>query len=151
MSSAVILPPNDYVPPPEYPAAAAEIGALFYYPPHGRKTMRAACEAVVSAYERGEITEAVVLTNNGTETKWCQRLMRASAGVCFIRGRLAFAHPERGVWKPICGQMVHYLGPDLLRFAAVFRRFGVVLRYAGAGTGAVFFEPIRMAAIGGAA
>lgn len=82
--------------------------------------------------ESPNITQAIVLTNNATETVWGQRLLTNAAAVCFPAGRINF-HDHNGRPREdsgaLQGQMIAYLGTaqDAERFTSVFNRFGVVL------------------------
>lgn len=71
----------------------------------------------------------VCLTNNGTETVWCQTLLQACTAACFIRGRLRFIDADgEPSGAPLQGQMVTYYGPRPNLFAEEFAQFGKVLR-----------------------
>lgn len=73
--------------------------------------------------------EAIVLVNNATETGWGSRLLQNSAAVCFPFKRVKFLNEsleEQG--KPIQGQMICYIGRDVLKFKAEFKQHGVVMK-----------------------
>ena len=83
--------------------------------------------------ESSEVTQAVVLTDNATETHWGAVLLQASASVCFPTGRVHF---DRGdglsASAPVQGQILVGMGPELDRNAFV-ERFGAL--------GPVFIRP----------
>lgn len=63
---------------------------------------------LIPALEANEVGQAVVLTNNCTETGWCQTLMAHAWALCFPKGRIHFWGPlERGN-SPRQGQMFFY-------------------------------------------
>jgi len=69
-----------------------------------------------------------VLVNNGTETKWGQRLLASSSAVCFPSGRIKFIDQNGQPGAPLQGQMIVYLGSNAAQFAQAFADFGAVLR-----------------------
>lgn len=88
---------------------------------------------LIDEYEAKRVTAAILLVNNGTETKWGQALLRRYP-VCFVG-----AHEDRGsrisFWKhdpdePKAGnryaQMIFFLGDYTQTFASVFSQFGVI-------------------------
>jgi hypothetical protein len=50
-------------------------------------------DKLVSHYQEGKLTSAVVLVNNGTETGWFQRLAAVASAVCLPAGQVRFAEP----------------------------------------------------------
>lgn len=72
----------------------------------------------------GDVPEAIVLTNNTTDTEWAQSLLEASSAVCFTRGRIAFDRPDSKANKGTRqGQIFFYLGNDPESFVAAFEEF----------------------------
>ena len=82
-------------------------------------------EKLIAEYEAGNVTEAVLLVNANTETRWFEKLWKFS--ICFVRGRLKFWNPEKttAVGAPH-GNAVIYVGAFPERFAAEFQRIGTV-------------------------
>lgn len=75
------------------------------------------------------ITSACVITNNATETKWGQQLLRMAKSVCFLCSRVKFLTPQ-GIAKltGLQGQMVCYIGGDTNAFATHFRSYGIIVK-----------------------
>lgn len=71
--------------------------------------------------------ESICLVNNGTETVWGQKLLRASDAVCFPAGRIRFIDPDGNPGAPLQGQMITYRGPSPARFTDEFAAFGTVM------------------------
>jgi ParB family chromosome partitioning protein len=103
-------------------------GRVFTNPPYAADLVGLFAEKLAASYEDGHVSQACVLVNNATETRWFQRLLSVASAVCFPRGRVRFWHPEKKSASPLQGQAVVYLGPAVATFAAVFSGFGAVPR-----------------------
>jgi phage N-6-adenine-methyltransferase len=107
-------------------------GRVWMNPPYAQPLISQFCERVATAYESEEIEAAIVLVNNGTETRWGQRLLGVATAVCFPSGRIRFLDPEGNpVGAPLQGQMVAYLGDNPHGFAEVFGELGICLTAEG--------------------
>ena len=100
---------------------------VFLNPPYAQPLIAEFAEAIASKYESGEIEQACVLVNNGTDTAWFQRLLDVASAVCLIRGRVKFLDPDGNPGAPLQGQAVVYIGDKHGQFAEHFRQFGKVL------------------------
>lgn len=103
-------------------------GNVWMNPPYAQPLIADFAEAVASKIESGEIDQACVLVNNGTETGWFQRMLSAASAVCFPRSRIRFVDPSGNPsGAPLQGQAVLYMGGNREAFAAAFSEKGVVL------------------------
>lgn len=103
-------------------------GRVWMNPPYAQPLIFDFAEAVSSKYESGEIEQACVLVNNGTETSWFQRLLKSASAVCFPRSRIKFVDPSgMPSGAPLQGQAVIYMGGNVDDFVAVFSEKGAVL------------------------
>jgi hypothetical protein len=101
---------------------------VWFNPPYARGLIGRMIDELAMRLVWGEVEEAVVLTNNGTETRWGQWLLDHADATCFPSRRIAFLNPE-GVpgTQALQAQMFSYFGPHVDRFAAEFADVGVIL------------------------
>lgn len=99
-------------------------GKLWMNPPYSNPEVQQFTEKAVDEYLSGNITEAVVLTNNSGDTAWHHALAEASTAMCITRGRIRFESPTRSSNSPAMGQSFFYLGRNVARFAEVFSEIG---------------------------
>lgn len=100
-------------------------GRVWMNPPYAKGLIDKFCPLLARTYSSGEVTEACVLVNNGTETAWFQSLADVASAFCFPRGRVNFWAPGKEA-TPLQGQAVIYLGPNVEAFRREFLRFGFV-------------------------
>jgi ParB family chromosome partitioning protein len=104
-------------------------GRVWMNPPYSQPLIAQFCEKLLEERETGRATEAITLTNNGTETEWGQRLILHADAICFPNGRVTFWAPDRES-IPLQGQMLCYFGRGHARFTKGFSVFGAVVRSA---------------------
>lgn len=100
-------------------------GRVWMNPPYAKELIDKFCPRLARTFAAGEVTEAVVLVNNATETVWFQTLADVASAFCFPRGRVKFWHPDKEA-TPLQGQAVIYLGDNVEAFRREFLRFGFV-------------------------
>lgn len=102
-------------------------GRVWMNPPYAQPLIADFAEAVASKYEAGEIEQACVLVNNGTDTQWFQRMLAAASAVCFPKSRIRFLDPDGNPGAPLQGQALIYLGENVGAFVDAFKAEGEVL------------------------
>jgi len=102
------------------------IGRVFLNPPYSATLIPKFVAKLLREFRAGNVTEAVVLVNNATETAWYTALAETASLVCFPRGRVKFWHPDKTCAAPLQGQAVLYLGPNPDSFRRHFERFGTI-------------------------
>lgn len=105
-------------------------GTVFLNPPYGRDGGQEAWSGkLIEEYEAGRVTEAVLLVNAVTDTKWFQRLWNYT--ICFVDHRISFDKPGGGQDRPTHGNVFVYFGPNYQRFINIFNQFGVIAQRIG--------------------
>lgn len=98
-------------------------GTAWMNPPYESGLIGQFVEKLCDSYASGTVSQAVVLVNNATETRWFQSLAEQASAACFPKGRVKFWHPRK-VAVPLQGQAILYLGPNPDEFASAFSQFG---------------------------
>lgn len=110
-------------------------GRVWLNPPYSYPLIERFVDKLIAEYDAGNVTEAIVLTNNSSDTMWFRKLSTRFPA-CFTTGRLKFWHPSHDDFAARQGQTFFYLGPNWKGeiFASEFSQFGVVMRnHGGAG------------------
>jgi phage N-6-adenine-methyltransferase len=101
-------------------------GRAFVNPPYSDVAPFVA--KLLTEFDAGRATEAIVLVNARSSSAWFQRLA-ARAWRCELRQRVKFWRPERPAGSAgRQASVVFYAGPNVRRFTAAFRPLGAVTR-----------------------
>jgi len=100
-------------------------GKVFMNPPYAAGLIGRFAEKLKVSFKSGAVPEAIVLTDNATETTFFQSLCQMASGMCLPTPRVRFWAPGRVSTSPLQGQAVLYLGTKPAKFAAEFGGFGV--------------------------
>jgi phage N-6-adenine-methyltransferase len=98
-------------------------GTVWMNPPYAQPLIGQFADRLAEQYAAGNVTAAIVLVNNATDTAWFHALAEQASAICFPRGRIRFWHPDK-VSAPLQGQAFIYLGSEPEVFAAEFGQFG---------------------------
>lgn len=103
-------------------------GRVWMNPPYAQPLIADFCDALAEKFKTGEVEQACVLVNNGTETAWFQRLLSVASAVALPRGRVRFLDPSGAPsGAPLQGQALIYCGPNWRAFSEEFSADGAVL------------------------
>jgi len=106
-------------------------GRVFMNPPYAQPLIANFAKAVAEKFSNKEITEAIVLVNNATETEWFNEMIKHASAVCFPNGRIRFVNKEgKPGGAPLQGQAVLYFGSKIQKFISEFKSFGWIGRIA---------------------
>jgi hypothetical protein len=101
-------------------------GAVFLNPPYAFPTIGHFIDKLCVEVEAGNVSQAILLTNNNTDTKWWHRAARLASAVCFTEGRINFYKADGSVTQPTNGQTFFYFGADPASFDKAFSDFGLI-------------------------
>jgi hypothetical protein len=99
-------------------------GRVFMNPPYAQPLIANFAKAVAAKFSNKEITEAIVLVNNATETEWFDCMVKFASAVCFPRARVKFVNKDGKLGAPLQGQAILYFGNKADKFIKQFNTFG---------------------------
>jgi ParB family chromosome partitioning protein len=106
-------------------------GNIWLNPPYSRGLINRFVDKLLTEIETGNLSQAVVLVNNGTDTEWFQHLLEACKGLIFPNHRIHFFFPDGTQKKQTRqGQAIFYFGSKHKAFINEFAQYGVVLKRA---------------------
>lgn len=101
-------------------------GNVWMNPPYTSGLVDRFIDKLVRAIRDGSVSQACVLINNATETKWFQLAASVASAVCFPASRIRFLDPEGNPGAPLQGQAILYMGSNYDLFTEEHKEFGVV-------------------------
>ena len=102
-------------------------GNVWLNPPYTARVINLFVGKLCQHFNAGEVTSAVLLTNNNTDTAWWHEAMQSAAAVCFTAGRVNFYKPNGGKSSPTNGQTFFYFGRHLDAFRREFAQHGMIM------------------------
>ena len=105
-------------------------GHVWLNPPYTRGMIEKFSSKLITEFGRGNVTEAICLTNASTDTKWFARLAEICAGCVIVKGRIRFFQPNgTRAQSPTIGQAIFYFGNSAEKFFAEFGGFGLKIKF----------------------
>ena len=102
-------------------------GNVFMNPPFSSKEINAFIDKLYTEYELGHIQQAIILTNNNTDTRWFFKLFEMSTLMCFTKGRIKFYNKDK-ISAPTQGQVFFYIGMNKDNFIQQFQSVGLIMK-----------------------
>lgn len=103
-------------------------GNVFLNPPYRHPDIRQFIDKLLAELDSGNVEQAILLTNNNTDTYWFHDCGQRAALICFTKGRINFYKPDDSVTSPTNGQAFFYFGKDAGRFAEEFSSLGLIAK-----------------------
>ena len=102
--------------------------SLFINPPYGR-IITTCVDKIVNEYQLGNFTNAIILTNNCSDTKWFNKLAYITDLFCFTDHRIAFYNVDgKNISGNTRGQTFFYIGQNKQGFIEEFSKYGLVVK-----------------------
>jgi phage N-6-adenine-methyltransferase len=100
-------------------------GRIFMNPPYANDLISRFTAKLAAHFHAGDITAAIVLVNNATETSWFGNLVSVASAIVFPKTRIRYLRPD-GTPKAtgLQGQAFVYCGQQPYHFLRVFTTFG---------------------------
>ena len=105
-------------------------GRVWMNPPYEAGLIDKFADKLVAEFNDGNVTQAIVLVNNATETRWFHTMASVASAFCFPKGRIRFVSPNGVLGAPLQGQAIIYIGANPDKFIDVFRALGIVAQCA---------------------
>ena len=100
-------------------------GRIWLNPPFAAGLIEKFVDKLIAEIDSGNVTSAIVLVDNATETRWFQKLAANCAGMVFTTGRINFLKGGTlAAGSPTRGQVFLFFGDDDQKFFNVFKPFG---------------------------
>jgi len=95
-------------------------GNVWMNPPYSTALLTKFADKLVES----DISQAIVLVNNATETAWFEKMISKASAILFHKGRIRFVKRDGEHGAPLQGQAFIYYGDNPERFLEVFSQFG---------------------------
>jgi ParB family chromosome partitioning protein len=103
-------------------------GNVWLNPPYSKESVGLFAAKLVE--ETANLSQAIVLVNNATDTQWFHEIASVATAICFVRGRVKFNDKNgKPANSPVQGQVCIYVGGNAEKFCLVFSSFGIVARF----------------------
>ncbi len=96
-------------------------------PPYTARVINEFVDKLTTDYESGDINQAIMLTNNNTDTLWFHQAALVSSAICFTAGRINFLKRDGSRSSPTNGQAFFYFGDNVEGFKQEFSKHGYVM------------------------
>lgn len=104
-------------------------GRVFLNPPYSNPLIGQFIKKLIEECRSERVPQAILLTNDNTDTEWFQMAGSTCKAFCLRNGRISF-YKSDGVTRtsPTNGQTVFFFGKDGARFQKVFAPSGLICR-----------------------
>jgi phage N-6-adenine-methyltransferase len=100
-------------------------GRVWLNPPYSHPLVEQFTAKLLAEIDAGRVTEAIVLLNNASDTRWMQAMFRRGTLLCLVRGRIRFVNERNEpAMSPRDAQFVLYYGTRPEAFMTAFADIG---------------------------
>lgn len=99
-------------------------GRVWLNPPYSPQEIAAFVQKLCAEVTAGNVTAAIMLTHNYTDSQWFQKAAALASDLCFASSRIRFEDPDGVPCSPTQGQAFFYFGEDRPRFEKHFATVG---------------------------
>lgn len=100
-------------------------GRVWLNPPYAADVIGKFTDKLAQHFAAKDVTAAILLTNNATETGWFSTVARIASAVCFPFGRISYLDKSgKPANTPLQGQSLLYFGENSDKFCKTFASLG---------------------------
>lgn len=103
-------------------------GNVFLNPPYSHPDIALFVDKLLHHFTNGDVFQAILLTNDNTDTAWFQSSARKASAVCFVSKRINFLKNNGETSSPTNGQSFFYFGKRVKEFCREFSPFGLLMQ-----------------------
>jgi len=101
-------------------------GNIYLNPPYSQPEIKQFINKLLTELTPGK--QAILLTNNNTDTNWFYDAAEKAQYICFTKGRINFYKENGEITSPTNGQAFFYFGSKGDKFKEVFSKFGLIMK-----------------------
>ena len=101
------------------------IGNIFLNPPYSHPEVALFIDKLITDLKDDQ--QAILLTNNNTDTNFFHKAAKKASALCFTKGRISFYKENGNQSSPTNGQVFYYFGNNTERFIKYFSEFGLLM------------------------
>ncbi len=100
-------------------------GRVWLNPPYEGTLIKKFISKLVDSINSGQVTQAIILVNNATETSWFQELSIVATCIVFPSRRVKFIDRKgKPTGSPLQGQAIVYCGKNTKNFIKAYSDYG---------------------------
>jgi hypothetical protein len=106
-------------------------GNIFLNPPYSHPDIKYFVDKLLSELKPKQ--QAILLTNNNTDTNFFHDAAKQAAAICFTKGRINFLKADGSTSSPTNGQVFFYFGENKSGFINEFSQYGLIMELSTVG------------------
>ena len=103
-------------------------GNIFLNPPYKQPEINLFVNKLLAEIKAGHTEQAILLTNNNTDTQWFYDAAKTASVICFTKGRINFYKEDGNITQPTNGQTFFYFGDNKENFKQIFSKVGLIFK-----------------------